>query len=210
MHPTEGAERFLFSDHGERFYHAPNGVQLCGVHGYNLDPWETRVMFKVAGPGFSGSGPTIDHESTVSLLAIKDAVGGLVLNGVPITPETLTRPYPQAPLRYHTVSASMFTDEPAEYKQMNLKELVEGSYIAPYGIWFTQYKKSVEERSRELTIGTAVKDRLVVFKPLAVGGAHRYEYDGFRLKAVTTVDQATYEAELGRVGQLIVGPSGQN
>lgn len=203
----QGATRILFSDHGERFYHAPNGVRLSGVHGYNLDPWETRVMLKVAGPAFSDSRPTVDHTATVSLLALKDAVESLVQDNTQITPESLTKAYAPVPLRYHTVSASMFTEEPAEYKQMNTKELIEGSYIGPYGIWYTQYKKSAEERSRELTVGTAIKDQLTVYKPLAAGGAHRYEYDGFRLKAVTTVDQSAYEAELDRVSHLMEGRS---
>ena len=202
----QGSVRILFSDHGERFYHASEAVRLCGIHGYNLDPWETRVMLKVAGPRFSGVGPSVDRESTVSLLGIRSAINGLVETGSPITPEQFSKAYPQAPMRYHTLSTGDFTTEPGKYKEMNIKDLVKGSYIAPYGIWFTQYEKSAEERSKELTVGFAKRDHLTVIKPLAEGGAHRYEYDGYQLKTITTLDQKTYEAELARANKLISAP----
>jgi hypothetical protein len=195
--------RILFSDHGERFYHVADGVQLCGIHGYNLDPWETRVMLKVAGPRFSGSGPALDRESTVSLLGIRDSIAGLLRQGKPITPGGLEKAYPQAPMRYHTLSISDFTQEPAEYKQMNTKDLIKGTYIAPYGIWFTQYEKPAEERAKELTLGLAERAVLRITKPLKDGGAHLFEYQGFRLNAITAIDQKAYEAERQRSEKLL-------
>lgn len=197
------ANRILFSDHGERFYHATEKVRLTGIHGYNLDPWETRVMLKIAGPGFSGPSPTVDHQSTVSLLGIRDSIAALMDRGSAFTPEELGRAYSLAPMRYHTLSISDFTVEPAEYKQMNTKDLIKGSYIAPYGIWFMQYEKPAEERSRELTLGLAEKGTLRITKPLKAGGAHRYIYEGFQLKSITTLDQQGYETEKEKVDLLL-------
>lgn len=197
------AVRILFSDHGERFYHVTDAVQLSGIHGYNLDPWETRVMLKVAGPRFSGSAPTLDRKSTVSLLGIRDSIEGLLKQGKAISPEALAQMYPQAPMRYHTLSIADFTSEPGAYKEMDTKELIAGTYMAPYGIWFTQYKKPAEERAQELSLGLAEQGNLHIMKPLKSGGAHRYAYSGFRLTGITTVDQAAYQAESKKLEGLL-------
>ncbi len=196
------ATRILFSDHGERFYHVAEGVRLGGIHGYNLDPWEARILLKVAGPGFE-PGSILDTKATVSLLGVRDAIWGRIKYGNTITAQAIEANHTAAPMRYHVVSNKEFTDEPGEYKQMVDKEIVQGSYIAPEGILFMKYNKSAAERAKEVSIALGEGDRMWVIKPLVKGGAHRFEYVGFELKAVTTLDQATYEKEKARVEGLM-------
>jgi hypothetical protein len=193
------AARMLFSDHGERFYHVTPEIRLGGIHGYDLDPWETRIMLKIAGPGFSAQAGGPAETATVSVLSLRDAIAGTLATGKPITNDFIKNAYPVAPMRYHSIDRSMFTPEPAEYRQMAVDTLVKGTGIAPNGIWFTRYEKPAAERAEEVSIGWGRGDKLEVIRPLKAGGAHRYLYDGFNLTAVSTVTEEVYLAEKARI-----------
>jgi hypothetical protein len=95
--------RILFSDHGERIYRVSDKLRLGDIHGYNLDPWETRAMSKIAGPGFDPiPGPA--RLDTIRLLALRDGFRG----PWPRTSPSLRRPSSTA-TRWHpcATSASM-------------------------------------------------------------------------------------------------------
>ena len=190
-----GATRVLFSDHGERFYHVTDQIQLGGVHGYNLDPWETRIMLKVAGPGFAAQAGTPPRLDTISVLSLRDGIAHALSTGQPISPRDLETSYPEAPMRYQCVDLSMFTQEPTEYRLMQMSSLVAGTGIAPNGIWFTKYEKSAEERAEDVSLAWGHGTGLDVIKPLKAGGAHRYRYEDFALRSITTISEDAYKAE---------------
>ena len=196
------ATRVLFSDHGERFYHVTDKIQLGGVHGYDLDPWEARIMLKIAGPGFDAQAgaPRMD---TVSVLSLRDAIAQEVGTGKAITADQIEKAYPAAPLRYHCLDLDLFTKPPAQYRFMPLTALTDHTGIAADGIWFTQYQQSAQARAEDVTVAWARGTRLDVFRPLQGGGAHLYRYDGFTLEAVTTVTEATYTAEKEKMKQAL-------
>jgi hypothetical protein len=191
----QGATRILFSDHGERFYHVTSDIQLGGVHGYNLDPWETRNMLRMAGPGFDTPPGAPPRTDTISILSLRDAIARLLATGEPITPQEIERAYPVAPMRYQCVSLAYFTVEPAEYRLMQVESLIKGTGIAPGGIWFVRYQKPAEERAEDVTVAWGRGPHLEVVRPLKAGGAHRYIYDGFTLTAVNTISEDDYKAE---------------
>jgi hypothetical protein len=190
-----GATRILFSDHGERFYHVTDEVRLGGVHGYNLDPWETRIMLKVAGPGFAAQPGTPAKLNTVSVLSIRDGIAHALRSGQVMTPDDLEKSYPVAPMRYQCLDLSFFTKEPAEYRVMPVSALVQSTGIGPDGIWFTQYEKSAEERAEDVTVAWGRGTQLEVIRPLKAGGAHRYLYDGFDLTSIKTITEDDYKEE---------------
>jgi hypothetical protein len=192
------ATRVLFSDHGERFYHVTDNIQLSGVHGYNLDPYEARIMLKVAGPGFAAGAGAPPRPGTISVLSLRDAIAQQMVKGTPILPGTLEQAYPEAPLRCHTLDQSMFTQELAEYRHLPLFSLVDRTTVAPDGIWFTTYAKPASERAEEVSIGWGRGSRLDVIKPLVAGGAHLYHFDGLALKSIDTISEAAYAAEKER------------
>jgi len=201
------ATRILFSDHGERFYHVTDEVRLGGVHGYNLDPWETRIMLKVAGPGFAAQTGTPAKLDTVSVLSIRDGIAHALSSGKSISPEDLEKSYPVAPMRYQCLDLSFFTKEPAEYRVMEVSSLAQSTSIGPDGIWFTRYEKSAEERAEDVTIAWGRGPQLDVIRPLKAGGAHRYLYDGFDLTSVKTIDEDAYKAEKAKVKAALTAHS---
>jgi hypothetical protein len=197
------ATRILFSDHGERFWHVTDNVQLAGVHGYNLDPYEGRIMLKVAGPGFAATAGTPAKQETISVLSLRDGIARELSKGTPITPEALEKAYPVAPLRGQTLDLSLFTVEPAAYRHMTVSDLAQGTSIGPDGMWFTTYAKPASERAEEVSIGWGRGTELDVVKPLVAGGAHRYHYDGLVLKSIDTITEAAYTEEKARMKQAL-------
>jgi hypothetical protein len=190
-----GATRILFSDHGERFYHVTDTIQLGGVHGYDLDPWETRIMLKVAGPGFAAQAGAPPRLATISVLSLRDGIAHVLATGKPIVPDDLEKAYPVAPMRYQCLDLSLFTDSPAEYRVMAVTDLVQGTGIAADGIWFTRYQKSAEERAEDVTVAWGHGPDLDVVRPLKAGGAHLYHYQGFTLKSVENITEDAYTAQ---------------
>lgn len=186
-----GATRVLFSDHGERFYHATESIRMGGVHGFDLDPWQLRIPMIVRGPGFTdGPGP----KTAVSLLALRDAIGHLVVEGNTITPESLTS-LPFAPVRYHTVSTESFRPSEKKYFELSAEKLVTSMAVLPEGIWVMKYDRPAPERGREVSLARAVGSRLTVFKPLLAGGAHRLDYDGYSLLADREIGEEEFQSE---------------
>lgn len=196
------AVRILFSDHGERFHHVAPNLQLQGIHGFNLDPWELRVALQVAGPGFSNRTGEFPREGSVSLLGIRDGIERL-MEGKAFDDAFLRQAYPVAPVRYHVVDRQAFTEEPGEYRQISDKEIQSDSFIGRRGLWFTKYDRPASERAMDVSVAWAEGDRLTVLKPLKRGGAHRYRYEGYRLLEVVEVDEAELKAGRAKVEALM-------
>jgi len=198
------ATRILFSDHGERFYHVTDAVRLGGVHGYNLDPWETRVMLRVAGPGFA-LGTGIRKPDTLSLLSLRDGFRYALDHDGSIPPPVLEQAWPVAPMRYHSLDLDLFQADATEYRQLDLKELANGTAIAPEGLWFTRYQATVEARAEDVSLAWGRGEDLEVVRPLKGPGAYRYNYKGYTLQKVTAMTEDEYKAEKAKVKRALSG-----
>jgi len=75
------------------------------------------------------------------------------------------------------------------------KRLCEKFAVAKDGIWFTSYESTPEQRAEDLSVAWGRGQDLEVIRPLKAGGAHRYLYEGFELKSVTTITEEAYKAE---------------
>lgn len=185
------AARVLFADHGERFYHATETLRLQGTHGYDLDPWELRVPFLVAGPGFkNGPGP----ERAVDMLELRDALADRLLEGKPITVGSFgNRPF--AAVRYHTLRTDFLRPEPegVRYLSYDSKKIVEGVALLPHGVWVVRYQATLEDRQKTVSLARAEGDRLEVYKPLEGGGAHHITYQGYTLQGLFEIDEASFQ-----------------
>ena len=95
--------RIFFSDHGERFYHVAPQVQLSGVHGMDLNPWETRVPLIVWGPGMDAFKDETRRKKAVNLLEIRDLAERVVLRGEPFRYDMLGT-WPFSASYYHTLN----------------------------------------------------------------------------------------------------------
>ena len=185
------ATRVIFSDHGERFYHVTPTLQLQGIHGYDLDPWELRIPFLVAGPGFPDA---IGPDRAVSTLELRDAVAARLLKHQPITPASFgTRPF--AAVRYHTLLTDFLRQDPPgiHYLCDDPKAIVAGAALLPHGIWVMRFQASLAERQKSLSVARGEGDRLDIYKPLVGGGAHHLVYKGYQLESVTKIDDAAFQ-----------------
>lgn len=199
-----GAVRVLFSDHGERFHNVgPNGFQLQGIHGFSLDPWECRTAMLVAGPGFSNQVEMTPRATSVSLLGLRDGVRRLIQGQGAFDAAFFEQAYPVAPIRYHTLDDSAYTEVTRKYRQISDKEIAANSYIGPHGVWYTEYKKTAEERAKDVSVGEASGSHLTIYKPLEGGGADRFHYDGYTLQDFQQVDEAAYQAEKRKIEALM-------
>jgi hypothetical protein len=201
------AVRVLFSDHGERFHNVTGGLQLQGVHGFNLDPWECRVTLLMAGSGFSEKAEPTPRQETVSLLALRDGIHRLVMKEGSFDAQFLQQAWPTAPIRYHSLGTSAFGKEPFDFRVEPEKDLAIGSYIGPGGLWFTNYSTSAAERAKDASVAYAKGPELFTFKPLVGGGAKAFHYDGYKLLAVDDIDEETFQREKKRVEGLLSRPS---
>jgi hypothetical protein len=185
------ATRVLFADHGERFYHATETLRLQGTHGYDLDPWELRVPFVVAGPAFKdGPGP----RRAVDMLELRDAMALMLLEKRPITPASFgSRPF--AAVRYHTLSTDIYRPDPdgIHYLAYDSKNIVQGAAMLPHGVWLLRFQAGLDERQKEISVARAEDDRLDVYKPLVGGGAHHITYQGFVLKSMVEIDEPAFQ-----------------
>lgn len=191
------ASRVLYADHGERFYHATPTLRLQGTHGFDLDPWELRVPFLVAGPGFSaGSG----SDRAVSMLDLRDALVDKLLLQKEINPDSFGR-HPFAPVRYHTLQTGFLRADPegVNYLSLDPQAIIKGSKLLSGGAWVMRYQATLDERNRGVSLAKARQDRLDIFKPLKEGGAHHLVYEGFSLKETLLLDEAAF----GKVKQEI-------
>jgi hypothetical protein len=185
------AARVLFADHGERFYHATETLRLQGTHGYDLDPWELRIPFLVAGPGFKDG---LGTSQAVDTLELRDAVAHRLLEGRPITPADFgSRPF--AAVRYHTLRTDDMRPDPEgiHYLSYDPKKIVEGAALLPHGVWVVRYQATLEERQKAVSLARAEEDRLEVYKPLEGGGAHHITYEGYTLKSMVEIDEAAFQ-----------------
>ena len=197
-----GATRVLFSDHGERFYSVQGKVRLSGVHGYDLDPWEGRIMMKVDGPGFA----TAVDPATVSVLSIRNALRQAIARNGSLDRRTLETAYPVAPLRYQTLSLELFTDASAGlFREVDFSQLKLRTGIARNGIWFTEGEDTSGVQDQQVSVGFGRGDELVVVKPLKKGGAYRYTYKGYELTSRETIPEADYLAAKNQIKGLLEG-----
>lgn len=200
------AVKVLFSDHGERFQNVgPAGFQLQGVHGYNLDPWECRTTMLLAGPGFSTrmEGP---RDAGVSLLGLRDGIERMILGKGTFDAAFFESQYTTAPIRYHTLDRSLMADEPAKYRQMDMKALMTDNYIAEKGVWLTVYKQPAADRAKEVSVGEGKGAELWIYKPLVDGGAHVYHYKGYELLELNKIDEETFNAKKHEIEALMKLP----
>ena len=184
------ASRFLMTDHGERFYHSTDEIQFGGVHGYGLDPWESRIPLCLDGPGVPSG---IDDKRALSLLTVRDAVARRVLQDKPILPDDLLAA-DDAPLRMHGLNFAVRATDPKDYREMDPHEFIEGVRVLPDGAWFMKYKKSAEEREADLTYAEAQGRILKVYRPLKQGGARLFVYDGYQQVSVQELDEKAFAA----------------
>jgi hypothetical protein len=199
-----GAVRVLFSDHGERFHNiGPNGFQLQGVHGFNLDPWECRTAMLVAGPGFADAVVPKPRANSVSLLGLRDGTRRLIQGKGPFDAGFFEAAYPTAPIRYHTLDDSAFGDPTGNYRQMSDKEIAAHSYVGLHGLWYTEYEKPASERAKDVSVGLAQGPDLWIYKPLVGGGAHQFYYQGYQLKSLEKVEESVYQAKKAEVEKLM-------
>lgn len=200
----QGAVRVLFSDHGERFHNVgPNGFQLQGVHGFNLDAWECRTAMLVAGPGFSDAVVPTPRTASVSLLGLRDGTRRLIQGKGPFDAGFFESAYPTAPIRYHTLDDSAFGTPEGNYRQMSDKEIAAHSFIGPRGLWYTEYEKPASERAKDVSVGLAQGSDLWIYKPLVGGGAHAFHYRGYQLESLEKVDESVYQAKKSEVEKLM-------
>lgn len=198
------AARVLFADHGERFYHATASLRLQGTHGYDLDPWELRIPFLVAGPGFANGTGT---DRAVDMLELRDALAANLLDGTAITPGSFgNRPF--AAVRYHTLSTDMYRPDPegVRYLSEDPKALVAGAALLPHGVWVIRYQATLEEREQSISVARAEGDRLDVYKPLVGGGAHHLAYRGTTLEKVEAIDEAAFQKVKAEINAEFLRP----
>jgi hypothetical protein len=202
-----GAVRVLLSDHGERYHNVgPNGFQLQGIHGFNLDCWECRTAMLVAGPGFSDQVVPEPRSATISLLALRDGTRRLIDGQGAFDAEFFEHAYPTAPIRYHTLDQSNFVDEPLRYREMKEKDLAIHTFVGPHGLWYTEYDQPAKERGKDVSVGLATGADLWIYKPLLKGGADEFHYRAYTLESDREVDEATFQAKRAEVEALLRPP----
>ncbi len=197
----KGAVRVLFSDHGERFHNVSNGFQLQGVHGFNLDPWECRASMMISGPGFSNDSGLQPREITTSLLGIRDGIRE-ILEGRTFDCAFFENSHPKAPIRYHSVGTSAFGPDPLPFKVEPEKGLAVNTYLAPNGIWFTEYSRTAEERAQDASVAYGEGENLYTFKPLQQGGAQKCHYKNYSLVSETTISESDFRKQKKAIEML--------
>jgi hypothetical protein len=201
------AERFLFSDHGERFHHLSENFQLQGVHGYGLDPWECRAALLAAGPGFSDQVQAKPREATVSLLGLVRGVNRLLDAKGPFDAAFLEAADPVAPMRYHTVTSDAFGPEPYAFRSEKEKDLVGHSLIGENGTWFMEYTRTATERAKDASIAWAEGERLHTVHPLVGGGAREFIYDGYTQVEDKELTEDEFQKAKTRVETMLSDPT---
>lgn len=197
------ATRILFSDHGERFYHVGEKVQLMGVHGFDLDPWVLRTTLRIAGPGFSAPGGSTPADKSVSLLAIRDGIRDLIDSGRPMSIESIINAYPKAPIRYHMLDSSFFQAPLLKYRTINATAIKDGTLVGPDGFWFTNYTKTPEERAKDAAIAWGEGSKLTILKPLEAGGAHKMVFRGYEFVSEELISEEKYLSEKLSVEKIL-------
>jgi hypothetical protein len=196
------AVRVLFSDHGERFHIVANGLQLQGVHGFNLDPWECRATMLVAGPGFGQSVEPKPREATTSILGLRDGISRL-LDGKAFDAPYFETCTPKAPFRYHTLATDAFGAEPYSYRAEPEKDLAVNTFLGLGGIWYTQYKKSAKERAEDASVGYGVGPLTTYIKPLKDGGAMESVFREYQMVSEHKIDEAAFQKAKRDVEQIL-------
>lgn len=197
------ASRIFFSDHGERFYHATPKIQLQGIHGFDLDPWELRVPLIVAAPRTSDVRTA--KGSAVSLMELRDVLAQWVQDGTRPGPDGLGH-QPFAPVRYHTLNTDFLRPSDIKYREFSAEGIIQNGSMFPDGMWAIKYEKPLSERGKDVSLAEAKEGNLIVYKPIKGGGAHRLEYEGYSLVGEEMVNEAAFQEEKKRVEALYFRP----
>lgn len=184
------ATRVFMTDHGERFYHVTDAIQLGGVHGYNLDPWECRIPMAIDGPGIPSTGTDSTH--AVSLLTLRDLVAKRVLDDQPFGPAELVKA-DTAYMRMESINFALNEEYPHEFREMDPDEMISGTKVLPHGAWVMKFKQPLAVRELNLVVGEAKGDTLVVYRPFAKGGARQYVYKGYSLVSWKSIPEEEYQ-----------------
>lgn len=189
------ALRVLMSDHGERFYHVTQDIQLGGVHAFNLDPWELRIPLLLDGPEIR---PGSDDTHAMSLLGLRDAVARRYLEGTPLDiKDLLAKDY--APMRMSALELIVRLGNEDEYRKMPVQEVIDGALTGPGGLWMMKYRKPASEREKDLTVAEAQGDLLKVWHPLKVGGARCITYRGYVQVGVEDMNETAFQEARTRI-----------
>ncbi len=194
----KNATRIFFSDHGERFLHLTEQLQIAGVHGYDIDPWQMQVPFVLAGPGAE---PDQARKHHISLLGLRQALHDYAGSGARPTMDGLAK----APIlaRWNLARTPM-EEVDSEFYNEDPKAIQEMSYIGPGGLWLMRYKVPVSERGLHAAVARMEAGFFTVYRPLKKGGALKTRYRGYQWLEDTPVDEATYRKVKGEVEVALV------
>jgi hypothetical protein len=182
------ATRILFSDHGERFQHATETLQVQGVHGYDLNPWELQVpLILQDAQGRSGS-----FSEPVSLLGLRAGLHDLAAKGQRPTLEAMAAAPVIARLNLQRTIGDTQGDEFVTFDPLGV---VESSHIGPDGMWAMTYSKPAKERGEQAAVACWEKDGFAVYRPLKAGGALRSLYSGYAWIKDEKVDETAFRSK---------------
>ena len=186
------ATRIFFSDHGERFPHLTEQVQMGGIHGYSLSPWDLKMPLILDGPGAGGEPFT----APVSLLGFRAALHELATGqGRP----TLARmaETPVVSLLNPTQSPDQPPDSP--FQNATTLQTVQAAFIGPEGLWALANPLPMEARSAHSAVARLENGNLVIYLPLRQGGARRQAWQGYQLLGEQDLDEAAFQKIRGEV-----------
>jgi len=80
-----------------------------------------------------------------------------------------------------------------KYFEIKEEGLLTKMIVGRDGLWAMKYDRPASQRSKEVSLGKGIGNRLIVFKPLFAGGAHRLEYNGYQLVEEHEIDEAEFQ-----------------
>ena len=179
------ATRLFISDHGERFKHATETVQVQGTHGYDLNPWELKVPMILQ----DGSNRSGRFSSPVGLLGLRAAMNALAVEGTRPTLESMATTPVLARLNLLRMIGDQQGDEFLTFDPLNI---IQSSYIGPDGIWAMKYEKPAKERGENAAVAVWEDGGLATYRPLKLGGALRTLYRDYSWVKDEQVDESIY------------------
>lgn len=186
------ALRVFFSDHGEHFFRFIGDIRLQGVHGFHPDPIELGVPFVLSGPGLQ-EGRVDDRPRT--LLAMRSVIQGALQPGwSPAAALRALEPVHPIHFRYVVPDLEEIMPMAKTYRVSLMSEMVKDVFIGKGGFWGMSLDTQVDDRVKAPCVGTLdAEGRMIIYKPLKDGGAHRLEYHRDKFIRDDEVDEATYE-----------------
>jgi len=186
------ATRIFFSDHGERFPHLTEQVQMAGIHGFSLSPWDLKMPMVLDGPG-AGSEP---FSAPLSLLGFRAALHDLATGQ---RRPTLAR-MAEAPV-VSLLNPTQSPDLPPDtaFQTATTLATAQAAFIGPDGLWGLSDPLPMEARSAHSSVARLEGGNLVIYIPLRKGGAQRQVWQGYQLLGEQDVDEAAFQKARGEV-----------